>query len=131
MVLKFLAMIVAIVLMALSAQADNATGHFSEEQICQAGIATNNWRSVKGIRFLARQGKIITVAYTRDDGEIFGYACQIEEGEIRWRDQSMTRWNKNIKLYYSFADGGTRLHIRSVVFGEAVGDQSFTTADFQ
>lgn len=131
MILKFLAMIVAIVLVALSAQADNATGHFSEEQICQAGIATNNVRGIKSIRFLARQGKIITVAYARDDGEIFGYACQIEEGEIRWRDQSMTRWNKNIKLHYSLADDGTRLHIRSVVFGEEVLRQSFTTADFQ
>ncbi len=130
MVFKLLAMIVAIVLVALSAQADNATGHFSEEQICQAGIATNNGRSVKGIRFLARQGKIITVAYTRDGGKIFGYACQVEDGEIRWRDQSMTRWNKNIKLYYSLADGGVRLDIRSVVFGEAMS-QSFTTADFQ
>lgn len=129
--LKFLAMIVAMVLVALSAQADNATGHFSEEQICQAGIATNNVRSVKGIRFLARQEKVIAVAYTRDDGEIFGYACRIDEGEIRWRDQSMTRWNKNIKLYYSLADGGTRLDIRSVVLGEEVLRQSFTTADFQ
>ena len=78
---------------------------------------------------MAKQGKTISVAYTRDDGKFFGYSCQISGNEIRWRDQSMSRWNKNIKLYYALAENGARLNIRSVVYGEAMS-KSFALADF-
>jgi hypothetical protein len=97
--MKQLAFGLSLILLASSVQAGNKFGKFTEEQICIAGIATNNGRSAKGIRVLAKQGDTITVAYTRDDGKIFGYACKIEGEEIRWRDQSMTNWNRNIKLY--------------------------------
>ncbi len=122
-----LILVLLLSLFAIDAVADY--GQFTEEQICIAGIATNNGRSAKGIRVLAKQGSTISVAYTRNDGKIFGYSCQIEGEEIRWRDQSMNRWNKNIKLFYVLAENGGRLNIRSVVFGEAMS-KSFTLADF-
>lgn len=127
--MKQLAFGLSLILLVSLVQAGDKFGNFTEEQICIAGIATNNGRSAKGIRVLAKQGDTITVAYTRDDGKIFGYACKIEGKEIRWRDQSMSNWNKNIKLSYALSDDGARLDIRSVVFGEAMS-KSFTTADF-
>ena len=122
-------LILALISLFFAVDAIAEYGRFTEEQICIAGIATNNGRGAKGIRVLAKQGKTITVAYTRDDGKIFGYSCQLSGKEIRWRDQSMSRWNKNIKLYYALAENGKRLNIRSVVFGEVMS-KSFTSADF-
>ena len=127
--MKRVVLFLACVLLGATAQAENRHGSFSDEQICIAGIATNNGRSAKGIRVPAKQGDIITVAYTRDDGRIFGYSCRITADEIWWRDQSMSQWNKNTKLYYSLSNEGARLKIRSVVFGEEM-TKSYTLADF-
>ena len=126
MKMTFLTLIVFLASLSLQVQAGSA---FSEQELCIAGIATNNGRSPKGIRVLATQGKEITVAYTRNDGKIFGYTCKVEGNEIRWRDQSMSNWNKNIRIYYSTENGGKTLIIKSVVYGEALS-KSFTKSDF-
>ena len=105
------------------------TGVFSHEHLCKAGIATNNGHSAKNIKTLSNKSGVISVAYTRDDGKIFGYSCKIEGKEIRWRDQSMSRWNKNIKLFYALSNNGKQLDISSVFFGEA-SNKSFTLNNF-
>jgi hypothetical protein len=118
-----------LILLVSTVHASSEFGNFSEEQICKAGIATNNGRSAKDIRFLAKQGETITVAYARDDGRVYGYACKIEGNSIQWRDQSMSSWNNSIKLSFALSDDGSSLSIKSVVFGEAI-NKSYKTIDF-
>ena len=89
-------------------------GNFTEEQVCIAGIATNN---------------VISVAYMRDDGKPFAYRCDIQGNQILWRDQSMSGWSKNIKLFFAVSSNGTQLNVRSEAFGESYS-KSFSLADF-
>lgn len=104
-------------------------GNFTEEQVCVAGIATNNGRPAKGIQVLGKQNGVISVAYMRDDGKPFAYRCAIQGNQILWRDQSMNRWSKNIKLFFDIAGSGDQLNVRSEAFGESYS-RSFTLADF-
>jgi len=127
--MKYTLLVLGLLIVAANALADQRYGKFTQAQLCIAGIATNNGRSVKGIRILSNKDNMITVAYTRDDGKLFGYACTIEGKEIRWRDQHMSQWNKNIKLSYSLSKDGTSLDIRSVVFGEPIS-KSYKPDDF-
>lgn len=126
---KIISIGIALLYLSFPAQANDEFGIFTVEQVCIAGIATNNGRSAKGISVLTKQGDVTRVAYKRDDGKVFGYACRIDGNEIFWRDQSMSQWNKNIKLYYSLSDDGQRLVIKSVAYGSAM-DKSFTADDF-
>lgn len=104
-------------------------GHFSKENICIAGIATNNNRSVEGVEISSKYDDIMIITYIRDDGKIFGYACQIQGNEIKWRNQNMVGWNRNVKLYYDVEDNGKQLNVRSIVFGESI-NRTFSFLDF-
>lgn len=119
-----------VLVMSSSLHADMHVGNFNEEEICIAGIAANNGRSAKNIHVLARQDDVITVAYTRDDGKIFGYSCKIEDGQVRWRDQGMDEWNSNIKIHYEIFKDGVELGIKVAIFDEIMAEESFGKEDF-
>jgi hypothetical protein len=104
-------------------------GNFTEEQVCIAGIATNNGRAAKGIQVLGKQNGVISVAYMRDDGKPFAYRCDIQGSQILWRDQSMSGWSKNIKLFFAVSSNGAQLNVRSEAFGESYS-KSFSLTDF-
>ena len=118
-----------ILFISLNIQANESLGSFDDKKLCIAAIATNNGRAAKGIRFLDKQGDVISVAYTRDDGKIFGYSCKLDSNEIRWKDQSMGNWNKNIRVYYSILGDGEALNIKSVMFGDPL-KKSYSLSDF-
>lgn len=104
-------------------------GNFTEEQVCIAGIATNNGRPAKGMQVLGKKNGAISVAYVRNDGKPYTYRCDIQGTQILWRDQSMNQWSKNIKLFFAVSSNGNQLNVRSEAFGESYS-KSFTLADF-
>lgn len=94
-------------------------GKFTKEEVCIAGIALNNGRKVKDLTVKAEKSGTVTVSYVRkEDGKKFSYSCKIEGDQIRWMEPGMTRWNKNIKLFYKIIDGGNALEITADVLGE-------------
>ena len=103
-------------------------GDFTKDKICVAGIAVNNYRSPEGIKVLSSLPAETTVAYYRDDGKLFSYICKLEGNEIRWRDKTMSRWNKTIKLYYSISNSGRKLNIKQLYFSEET-KKSFSVSE--
>lgn len=88
---------------------------FDLTYVCKAAIATLNGHELKGEIELV-DGNTYSLKYTRDDGKLFVYWCKFEGRNIRWRDTTMSRWNKNIKL--SYAKQGDALVITADIFGE-------------
>lgn len=127
--MRAISIIVLMAIFPFSSHGAQNVGTFTEEHLCKAGIATNNAHSTKNIKTLSNESDIISIAYTRDDGKIFGYSCKIEGNEIRWRDKTMNRWSKNIKLYYDLSNNGKQLDISSAFMGETM-KKSFTLNDF-
>lgn len=105
-------------------------GPFKKEQICAAGIATNNGRSLNGIIAQAnKENGDVTVSYRRDDGKHFEYQCRIQDNQLLWRDSTMVRWSKNIKLFWSIENNNKDLTIRSEAFGDSFSKR-YSARDF-
>ncbi|MCK5040715.1 MAG: hypothetical protein KAR62_00405 [Sphingomonadales bacterium] len=86
------------------------------ERLCKAAIATLNGNPLKGTTSKL-SNEIYTLEYVRDDGKRFKYWCKFEGyNDIRWRDQSMTSWSRNMKLSYAYE--GATLVITTDFFGE-------------
>jgi catechol 2,3-dioxygenase-like lactoylglutathione lyase family enzyme len=107
---------------------------FSDGQLCQAAIATNNGHGMDIIEVVASEGGVVEVFYVRpSDGKPFTFWCEIERGgEIRWADEYIG-WAKNTRVYYRLLDGGQKLEVRSVLVGyeDEPEIRVFTQDDFE
>jgi len=101
---------------------------FSSQQICKAGISTNTGRKPK-IMSAKNLNSFIQISYTRNDGKQFKYLCKIDNQAIRWKDQTMKAWNKNIKLSYNISKDGKNLIIKTNLFGD-ISTSTFSRSDF-
>lgn len=114
----------------------SASPAFSDAQLCQAAIATNNVTSAKAVKVLSSKEGIVEVSYLRpSDGRHFKFWCKIEPAEIRWQDEYIGRWAQNLRVYYKLLDADKTLEVRSVTF--IVGEEpysdikTFTRKDFK
>lgn len=126
-----LATIITAILFLLFFSGPTLAADFSPVQICRAGIAVNNGRAVSEVLLAFTKGDLIQVAYYRDDGKAFTYACKILSSEIKWRDLYMDRWSKNIRIHYSISADGKGLTIKTSFAGDPMSTKSFTLSDFQ
>jgi predicted AlkP superfamily phosphohydrolase/phosphomutase len=105
----------------------------NDAQLCQAAIATNNGHSARAVKVLSSQDGIVEVSYLRlSDRKHFKFWCKIEPTEIRWKDEYIGRWSKNLRVYYKTLDKKT-IEIRSVIVGEEnyPDIKSFSHKDFK
>lgn len=107
---------------------------FSDAQLCQAAIATNNGHAANVVEVVSSEDGVVEVFYVRpSDGKPFTFWCKIEPGgEIRWADEYIG-WAEQTRVYYRLFDGGQTLEVRSVIVGyeDEPLIQTFTHADFE
>jgi len=127
--MKKLFILLAITILPFSVSSKENNKGFSYPQICKAAIATSVYRKAKGIKTISSRKNNVTISYVRSDGKRYTYNCKIQKKEIRWKDQTMRNWNKNVKLFYQVSANENTLKINSVVFGETMS-KSFTKSDF-
>lgn len=113
----------------LPVMSKDSNSDFTYSEICKAGISTSVFRSPKGIKTVSSNGIKVEISYTRDDGNKYTYNCIVDSKEILWKDQTMSGWNKNVKLFYKVSIDGKSLTIDSEVFGDTIS-KSYKKSDF-
>lgn len=107
---------------------------FSDAQLCQAAIATNNGHKAKAAKVISSVKHMIEVEYLRpEDKKRFRFLCKVEPLEIRWQDEYIGHWAQNLRVYYKVNESNKTLEIRSVmIIGEETSAimEKFTLKDF-
>jgi hypothetical protein len=109
------------------AYAKDAAAPFKDEQICKAAISANVSTKPNKMKSTPIKGGIHKISYLRDDGKKYTYNCKLEENEVRWKDSTMSDWNKNVKIYYKVSNN--ELHIKSDMLG-TIFEKTFKASDF-
>lgn len=106
------------------AAAQAPTAHFTEREICRAGIAALFGRNVKTVKVGAESGKTVHLEYVRpDDRTRWTYVCRVDGWRVmwgspggRWRDDPLdetvefTSTPSMLTLNVSFAGDKPTVH---------------------
>ena len=127
--MKKILLTLVITAISFTAASKDKNSNFSNSEICKAGIAASVFRKPKGIKAISSQKNNITIFYIRDDGRKYTYQCRIQNKEIRWKDQTMSKWNRNLKLFYKISKDGKQITIDTVAFGDTIS-KTYAKSDF-
>jgi len=101
---------------------------FTYEQICKAAISASVSTKPRKMKSISSKSGAYEISYIRNDGNKYTYDCKFKGNEVRWKDSSMSKWNKNVKIYFKI-NKDRKLHIKTDMLG-TVFTKTFKTSDF-